>query len=186
MKNHSNTVGRRHFLGIVAAAACGMDPSLRALADHARSQSSTDSAISDPLIAALDLSRPEMSSVAVAAAKGDIVGARSAFAVYLRTRTKPVWFEDPAAPSKKADSETIATANRALKHTFVSVGIPYTFPGTIDWSFNVTTQPGSQYAANYEWTWQLNRMPEWIAMAQAYSATSDSRYATELGSQIVD
>lgn len=140
----------------------------------------------DPLLEALDLSQPDMSAVKVAMERGDTVEARAAFARHLRTRTAPRWFFDPAAPPKDISADDLAEAARALQHTFDSVGIRHTFGPKIDWAYNPTTQPGSPWPPDHEWTWQLNRHVIWRKMAAAYSATGDARYAQELTREIAD
>jgi len=66
------------------------------------------------------------------------------------------------------------------------VGIPYTFGADIDWGFNPTTAPDSRYARDHEWTWQLNRHSAWVALAEAYQATGDERFAGEFDAQFTD
>ena len=73
----------------------------------------------------------------------------------------------------------MAEAQRALRHEMRSIGISHQFGPAIDWGFDVTTALGSKYAANNEWTWQLNRHAEWGALARAYRDTGDEKYARE-------
>lgn len=173
-------VTRRQFLQASAAAA-GV---VAASGTHAMAQQTP--LTTDPLIAALDLDRPELREVKAAAERGDLAAARAAFAAHLRTREKPRWFFDPANPPRRLSDAERAVADRALDQTFDSVGVRHRFEGPIDWSFNPTTQPGSPHAPHNEWTWQLNRHPAWLAMARAYSATGDAKYARELSRQLKD
>lgn len=140
----------------------------------------------DSLIAALDLSRSDLAKVQAASARGDIAGARAAFAEHLRARTAPTWFFDPQTPPVISDDRTISVADNALAHTLTSVGIPHAFGPQIDWSYNPTTQPGSPYAPDNEWTWQLSRHAAWQALARAYTATGETKYGLELSRQISD
>lgn len=140
----------------------------------------------DDLLGALDLDRPELAAVRASVQAGDAPAALRAFAAHLRARTRPRWLVDPVSPSRDASREEIAIADRALAHTFDSVGIRHAFGDEIDWSFNPTTQPGSPDASDHEWTWQLNRHSAWASLARAYNATGDTRYGRELASQIRD
>jgi len=105
-------------------------------------------------------------------------GDRHAIAEHFRTRTTPVI--DMPAPGND-----IARADRALRHEFVSIGYPHTFGPVIDWHFDKTTEPGSTYAPNNEWTWQLNRHAEWTALARAYRRTHDEKYAREFVAEML-
>jgi hypothetical protein len=105
-------------------------------------------------------------------------GDRHAIADHFRNRTKPV-IDMPAAGSD------IARADRALRHEFTSIGYPHTFGPEIDWHFDKTAEPGSPYAPNNEWTWQLNRHAEWIALARAYRRTHDEKYAHEFVAEML-
>src|SRR5262245_15362025 len=123
----------------------------------------------DELFAALDLKRPGLEAVSAALAKGDRAAARHALANYFRHRTRPRYY---IAPGEKADPKpakpAVARAERALRNEFERIRYPHTFGPTIDWHFDKTTEPGSKYAANNEWTWQLNRHAEWLALSRAY------------------
>lgn len=145
-----------------------------------------DAGDEDDLIGALDLSMAGLEAVRAAAMASDFARARTAFAAHLRSRSKPLWFFDPASPPRNASSGDIQTADLALKHTFDSVGIRHTFRDGIDWGYNPTTQPGSPDASDHEWTWQLNRHSAWVALARAYNTTGAERYGRELATQIAD
>jgi hypothetical protein len=137
------------------------------------------------LVAALDLSRPELVRVKAAADRQDFAAARKAFAQYLRTRTNVVWRFDPDQPPASLTPAMRATADDALKQRFVSVNVPWQFDnGMIDWKFNPTAPPISKTALNHEWTWQFNRHAYWPALATAYHATGDKKYADELCNEI--
>lgn len=139
----------------------------------------------DSLLDMLDLSRPELDRVREAYGSGDLDRARAEFAAHLRRREKPRWFIDPANPPKDITAGGLAWADRALDHILESVGIPHRFGEKIDWSYNPTTQPGSPYAPDHEWTWQLNRHGVWTFLASAYNSTGDPRYARELSQQLL-
>jgi hypothetical protein len=140
---------------------------------------------SDALFQELDLSRPGLQPVATALAKSELAAARHALAEYYRHRSKPLYF---IAPGEKADPKPAhpdtSRAERALRHQFESIGYPHTFGPAIDWQFDKTAEPGSKHAANNEWTWQLNRHAEWLALSRAYRDTGDEKYAREFVAQM--
>lgn len=119
------------------------------------------------LINALDRTRPELRSITTP----------SDLARHFRNRTRPL-FE----LSKRADRPDTAVADRALRHHFSSIGIAHQFGPRIDWAFDKTTEPG--LAPNNEWTWQLNRHAEWLALSRAYRDTGDEKYAREFVAQV--
>ena len=67
----------------------------------------------------------------------------------------------------------------------MSIGYPHTFGPRIDWHFDKTAEPGSPYARNNEWTWQLNRHAEWVALSRAYRDTWDENYTREFVAQML-
>jgi len=76
------------------------------------------------------------------------------------------------------------TADRAVTGAVTVVNIPWCFrDGRIDWRFNPTAAKGP---FNPEWTWQLNRMGFWGALADAYRQTRDERYARAFVRQLTD
>lgn len=123
---------------------------------------------------ALDLSRPELSAVAVALANLDYQAASAAWASHLRTRAGLVW--DPASEASRGyDARVAAAAVKGEVRGGYEAPV-HAFPdGEIDWFFNATRVEGR--AANPEWQWQLNRMMFWPDMAGAYAATGDEQYA---------
>ncbi|MGC4123246.1 MAG: heparinase II/III family protein [Myxococcales bacterium] len=127
------------------------------------------------LYAALDLTRPALSSVAAAVNASDFPAARTALASYMRARTSPGWFFDPHQVTSLSFDKSAADATVA--GTFSIVGTSYTFPGgAVDWGFNATTNnPNAAYSA--EWQWQLNRMQFWRELGRATWGTSDAKYA---------
>jgi heparan-sulfate lyase len=105
-------------------------------------------------------------------------GDRHALAEHFRNRTRPVF----VMPAARAD---LARADQALRHQFSSIGYSHQFGDVIDWHFDKTAEPGSKFAPNNEWTWQLNRHAEWIALARAYRETHDEKYAREFVAQML-
>jgi hypothetical protein len=131
----------------------------------------------------LDFARPELAAAQAAVAKSDWPAAQHALAQHLRTRTTPRWGLDPQAVGQNPRYRN-ADADRALNHRFHSIGIPWQFGATIDWSFNPTTQPDSRWPRNHEWTWQLSRHVVWLDLGRAFHATGDEQYAREFVSEL--
>lgn len=109
-----------------------------------------------------------------------MAAAKHALAEYYRQRQMPRYY---IALGEKADPKPrrpdTSVGDRALRHDVVSIGYPYSFGPVIDWHFDLTAQPGSKYAPNNEWTWQLNRHAEWLGLSHAYRDTGDEKYARE-------
>ncbi|MBI5830936.1 MAG: heparinase II/III family protein [Armatimonadetes bacterium] len=139
----------------------------------------------DELFESLDLTRPELAAVKAALAKDDKATARHALAAYYRARTNVKYFVGPGekANPKPAKPDT-ARAERAMRHQLESIGIQHEFGAVIDWHFDKTAEPGTTRALNPEWTWQLNRHADWIALSRAYRDTGDEKYATEFVAQM--
>lgn len=140
------------------------------------------------LFAALDLTLPGLEQVRAAVESADWQAARSAFADYLRHREHPGWYFDPNNPlgGGTVGAGDITAANDALNKRFTVIGIPHRFEGDIDWAYNPTTQPGSSYASNNEWTWQFNRHPFWRSLGRTYHFLKDERYAQAFVEQMTD
>ena len=139
----------------------------------------------DELFDMLDLERPELAAVKAARAAKDAVAARHELASYLRARTNVRYWTAPGAKSEpKPAKPNVDRAERALGHELESIGIRHTFGPTIDWHFDKTAEPGTTRALNPEWTWQLNRHADWIALSRAYADTGDEKYAAEFVAQM--
>src|ERR1041385_2820789 len=93
----------------------------------------------------LELSRSDLAEVRAAVARQDWPAAKHALAEHMRHRKLPHWDFDKGSVEREADA--------ALAHRFSSIGIEWPFGTNIDWGFNPTTQPGSKWAQNHEWTW---------------------------------
>ena len=64
------------------------------------------------------------------------------------------------------------------------VGVVWSFPSNrVDWLFDASGKKGPY---NPEWTWQLNRMSFWTALARAYVRTGDEKYARAFAQQFSD
>ena len=139
----------------------------------------------DQLFSSLNLSEANLHAVGAAVARHDLTAARHALAAYYRHRTRPLYYialGEKASP--RPEHPDTSAGDRALRHEFNSIGYPYTFGPTIDWHFDLTAEPGGKYAANNEWTWQLNRHAEWLALSRAYGDTGDEKYAREFVAQM--
>ncbi|MDH7570824.1 MAG: heparinase II/III family protein, partial [Armatimonadota bacterium] len=137
------------------------------------------------LFEALDLTRPGLEAVAAAYRRGDLAGAKAALATYYRRRQNPRWyFPAGEKANPKPANPSLDRAERVLQHEMQSIGIRHKFGPVIDWYFDKTTEPGSNLAPNNEWTWQLNRHADWIALADAYRDTGDEKYAREWVAQM--
>ncbi|MCX7819118.1 MAG: heparinase II/III family protein [Kiritimatiellae bacterium] len=137
------------------------------------------------LLAALDLELPELAAVQQAVRRGDEREAATALVRHLRTRSRPRWPVDPFAVGHSTNA-SVSRARAVLRNRFESIGIVWQFGETVDWGFNPTTQPDSRWAANHEWTWQLNRHRAWLDLASAYYETGDEQYARKLAELIRD
>jgi len=135
------------------------------------------------LLACLDPGFPGIENTITARDAGDTTSALSTLADFVRARREPADFGQREARNLRANT---ARAERVLEHQFTVVGIPYTFAGDIDWGFNPTTAPDSKYARDHEWTWQFNRHGAWVALAEAYQATGDERFAKEFDAQFTN
>ena len=131
------------------------------------------------VLSALDLTQPDLASVAEALQKNDQAAAMKTFASYLRNRKTVHWGENPDGSGKIPVHFSKEIANAAVKGTVQGgmVQLVHSFPnGEIDWHYNATAR--NQFSANNaEWQWQLNRMSFWDDLAGAYSATRDESYA---------
>ena len=118
----------------------------------------------------IDYSLPQLNNVKQAAESGDFAVCRVEFAKYVRTAFDAEKYFRVFPFPKEMSDKTFKTAEDACRNILTSVGISYDFKDNIDWEFNPTEN-------NYgEWTWQLNRHEEWLALAEAFHATGDKKY----------
>ncbi|HWH69666.1 MAG TPA: alginate lyase family protein, partial [Candidatus Sulfotelmatobacter sp.] len=137
----------------------------------------------EQFFALLDLARPDLAEVRAAVAKADWAGARHALAEHMRSRPMPRWDLDPRAVGRDRQHRE-PEADKALGHRLSSLGIEWQFGEQIDWAFNPTTEPGSKWPRNHEWTWQLSRHSAWLALGRAFYATGDEKYAREFVAEL--
>ena len=119
------------------------------------------------------LDEAKLPEICKAAKDGDFTTARKLFASHARASLDPEkFFSIPGKVAKPELSESRkATAERALRHELCSCGVTMKFGEKVDWFANPT------YNQYKEWTWQLSRHSELKALAEAYRATGDERYA---------
>jgi hypothetical protein len=137
----------------------------------------------EQFFALVDGARPDMAQVKAAIARSDWAAAKHGLAEHFRHRPSPRWGLDPGAIGREPSFRS-PEAEDALQRRFTSIGIPWQFGERIDWEFNPTTQPGSKWPRNHEWTWQLSRHPMWLDLARAFYATGDERYAREFVAEL--
>jgi len=138
------------------------------------------------VLAALDLTLPELAPVADAVKNKDEPAALKAFASYLRNRKNVHWRENPDGSGKKPFHFKQAVADDAAEGRLQGglVMPVYPFPnGEVDWHFNATAHMPN-VAFNNEWQWQLNRMAFWMDLAGAYAATGNEKYAHAFARQM--
>lgn len=137
------------------------------------------------LFDSLNLDYPGLEKVAAAVKAGDLAAAKHELAQYYRARQNPKWWYPVGEKANPpVTNPNLSGAERVLNHELSSIGIPYQFGPVIDWNYDVTTAPGSTYAPNNEWTWQLNRHPHWSTLSRAYRDTGDERFAREFVAQM--
>lgn len=132
----------------------------------------------------VNLDYPGLGAVKQAVQEGDLDTAAAAFVQHMKERKTPVYhfdWRERKHSGTPAPKEKFEQANNACRN-FVS-GMPHVYPPhqfgeRIEWGFNPTRDP--------EWTWQLNRMPFWHALAHAYTQTGDEEYAHTFTRQILD
>ncbi len=129
----------------------------------------------------LDLDRPELARLKELVAAENTEAAKAELLRVMRERTEPALPGDPRQVADyRASPRALREADDALQHRMIgqpSYG-PQQLGKDIDWHENVTPDP--------EWTWQLNRHSAWRALAQAYRATKDEKYAREFVAQLLD
>jgi hypothetical protein len=135
------------------------------------------------LLACLDPNCAGLEKVIALRDSGQTPTALAALAGFVRARPEP---GDGGRRTKRDSQAGVAAAEKVLRHQFTVGGITHTFGPDIDWGFNPTTAPGSKYAADNEWTWQLNRHSDWAVLARAYQATREERFAKEFDAQFAD
>lgn len=130
---------------------------------------------------ALNLDYAGLEKVKAAVNAGDMQASKHEFAEYMRHREKPIiGFDWKARPKldKRPDGVDTRDADKVMQHILYSVSVDHKYEGDIDWTLD---------PINYrEWPWQLNRHHIWVALARAYWATGEEKYAKEFVFQLND
>ena len=121
---------------------------------------------------------PELNEVAGLWRRGNVEGAESAFARFIKKTLRPeIYFKTPYyerenswAYSRESDLDA---ANRICEGKLMSCGVMHDFGGTdkVDWESNPT------YNGYVEWPFQLNRHHEFRCLGRVYRDTGDEKYA---------
>lgn len=124
----------------------------------------------------VDVTRSGLETIPDAVAAGDFARARRIFAAEVRSSLQPERFfrlqRDFLHPTHSLPGESVRDAGeRILRGELVSCSTPHAFGDAVDWFANPT------YNQYREWTWQLNRHPDWAILGQCYRETGDERYA---------
>lgn len=128
----------------------------------------------------VDCTLPGLEEIPAAAARGDFAACRRLFAAHVRQSLQPdrffsIPYEFPENQFTLAGESEEEAGERIIKHNLISVGVHCQFDDKVDWFANPT------YNGFKEWTWQLNRCPEWKLLAHLYHTTGDERYAETFG-----
>ncbi|MBR4887868.1 MAG: alginate lyase family protein [Clostridia bacterium] len=129
----------------------------------------------------LDCTLPGLEEIPALAAKEDYAACRGLFAAYVRQMLNPErYFKALHVRGYYPYPEEEGNpAERAVKNLIFSCGMEWDFgEGPVDWFFNPT------YNGYPEWTWQMNRHPEWRNMARAYRENGDETYAEVTARQL--
>jgi len=135
----------------------------------------------------LNLNFPGMEEVKMAYEEEDLEKAKMAYLNFRREKSKVMWFINPDDKPRKPASSTYPAADNIMHHIIPpSNGAPQAFIGKdIDWKYN-PVDPSEPYFTK-EWTWcNLNRMPFWNTLGQAYWHTLDEKYAKEWVDEMAD
>ena len=103
-------------------------------------------------------------------------------AAYFRSR--PAKPEIDSGVFARDAARDLGEVDRIVKGEIEVVGVTWAFPSNrVDWLFDASAKKGPY---NAEWTWQLNRMSFWTALARAYTRTGDEKYARAFAQQFSD
>ncbi len=103
-------------------------------------------------------------------------------AAYFRSR--PAKPEIDSGVFARDAARDLGEVDRIVKGEVEVVGVTWAFPSNrVDWLFDASAKKGPY---NPEWTWQLNRMSCWTALARAYTRIGDEKYARAFAQQFSD
>ncbi|MBE6390650.1 MAG: hypothetical protein E7042_00385 [Lentisphaerae bacterium] len=122
----------------------------------------------EEVLKSLDLDFPGLEKVKALYLANDKKAASFEFVKYLRAKKQPASYLNSLASYDKS------RAAQGLNYTYTYGKTSHCFPNKkIDWFFNKTRESGR---LDYEWQWQLNRMPWFPAMAGAYLKSGNKEY----------
>ena len=170
--HNSPSVPRRTLLGGVLL---GLLAPAVLHADTQTGAGANSTGISDAqLMAALDLTTPDLKAVQAALDTSDLSGAKKALCAYFRNRTSVPWTFDYSKRS-------VVPFNRAVANATLGGKVPRStgnaMPiGDIDWRFDEKHAAANPaFVASLRTA--LNRMPFWGSLGEAYWATGEEKYA---------
>ncbi len=130
----------------------------------------------EEVLNSLDLNYPGLEKAKKLYLAGDKKAASREFVKYLRGKKQPAFYVNSLKNYDKS------RAAQGLDYTYTYGKISHKFPDKkINWFFNKTRETGR---LDYEWQWQLNRMPWFPAMAGAYAETGNAAYITAFVRQL--
>ena len=128
----------------------------------------------------LNLTLPGLESVASAVSGGDLVAARHALIVYMKSRSHPLPPLTTVIERHQrgtSDEDVTRAADLIVDHVFELVGHP---PQKIGAKILWNEDP-----VDYDqWAISLNRHFFWVTLGKAYEATDDEKYAREFVDQL--
>ena len=122
----------------------------------------------------LDLDLPGLENLKAAVEANDIASAKRSLVAYMKARTQPT----PPTIAGRADSRSIAAADKIVDHVFRFVGCPpHELGREIKWN---------EDPFDYDqWAIALNRHSHWRTLCRAYTGTKDEKYAREFVAQLL-
>lgn len=119
-----------------------------------------------------------LAAIAVCAATADTQPSAAYF------RSRPAKPEIDSGVFARDAARDLGEVDRIVRGEIEVVGVTWAFPSNrVDWLFDASAKKGPY---NPEWTWQLNRMSFWTALARAYVRTGDEKYARAFAQQFSD
>ncbi|MHB1461031.1 MAG: alginate lyase family protein [Armatimonadota bacterium] len=179
---------------VVAIMAVWMGVSLPAFAAGDAASLTAEPTTEAQFFALLDYSLPHLSTVKRAVDAGNYAKAKIELLAAMRTRRKPIntvnwygmgttstlnWCDRPSVHDVAYDTSVADRICRGIYAGEVISAYPdYKMGSTTDWSANPYNAP--------EWTWVLNRHPNWVYLGRAYWATGNEKYARRFNNEVVD
>ena len=135
--------------------------------------------------AALDLQRPDLAAVKAAVERGDMPGAKAAFAAHIRSRTTPKWFptwlQESAQPN---NGWALGQAEGVMKNDYRFGDVTHHFEGRVDWSYNPEKFREGPLAT-VEYNALLDRFYHLSFLQTAWFYSHDEKYVDRMVADIV-